>query len=109
MGPLMSNYTVKLSPSAQANFQAITSKNIGRKVLTRMGALRTFPLMGSVYDPAYTSSMPPHQVRATYVEHYGIYYTVDETKALVNVEYIEDSHRNPYNKFRYTEIPASEA
>lgn len=104
----MSAYEVRLTHSAQANFEAITSKNTASRVLKRMGALRTFPLMGSVYDPAYASSIPPHQVRATYVDHYGIYYTVDEAKTLVNVEYIEDSHRNPYNKFRFTEIPASE-
>lgn len=105
----MPAYKVELSPSAQANFQAINSRREGTRVLDRMRALKTFPLMGAVYDPAYPSSKPPHELRATYVEHFGIYYTVDDEKKLVNVEYIEDSHRNPFNKFRFTKIPASEA
>lgn len=105
----MPAYKVELSPSAQTNFQAINSQREGARVLDRMRALRTFPYMGAIYDPSYPSSVPPHQLHATYVDHYGIYYTVDDEKKLVNVEYIEDSHRNPYNKFRFTEIPASEA
>lgn len=105
----MDTYKLDIAPNASQSLHEITSKKTYLAMKKRILALKTFPKMGPIYDPAYPSSIPPHQMRVTYVDHYGIYYTIYETTRLVNVEYIEDSYKNPFNKFRFTEIPPSEA
>lgn len=105
----MSAYNVRLTWSAQTTLDNIASKKDVERLLIRLDALKIFPYMGTSYNPMYPSSMPPHELKVTYVSHYGIYYSIVENDKLVYVEYIEDSYKNPFNKFRFTEIPPSEA
>lgn len=79
---------------------AIGSRDDAIKVRRRLSALGIAPLMGAVYDPLYDSARPPHEVRVTFAGHYGIYYTFNEDKQEVQVEYVEDCRRNPLDKFR---------
>lgn len=61
--------------------------------------LEVAPAMGEVYRPVYDSSMPDHEIRVTFAGHYGIYYTIDEKRGVVGVEYLEDCRRDPMRKF----------
>ena len=61
--------------------------------------LEVAPAMGEVYRPAYDSAMPDHEVRTTFAGHYGVYYTIDEERGIVGVEYLEDCRRDPMRKF----------
>lgn len=92
---MMPGYRVVLAPSVIDSMAGITSRDDARRVRRRLEALKTAPYMGAVYDPVYETARPPHQVRATYAGHFGVYYTVDDACSTVNVEYLEDTRRDP--------------
>lgn len=96
----MERHEVVLAPSVIAAMASITSKDDARRVRRRLEALAFAPHMGMVYDPAYDSARPPHEVLVTFAGHYGIYYTFDEEADEVHVEYLEDSRRDPMGKFQ---------
>ena len=38
--------------------------------------LEVTPAMGEAYELVYESAMPDHEVRVTFIGHYGVYYTI---------------------------------
>lgn len=95
----MGGYEVILAPSVIEVMGSIGSKDDARRVRRRLEALKTAPYMGERYDPIYDAARPPHEVRVTYAGHFGIYYAVDEAAREVQVEYLEDSRRDPMRRF----------
>lgn len=99
----MPDYCVVLAPSVIDAMADISSRDDARRVRRRLEVLQTAPYMGAIYDPVYDAARPPHQVRATYAGHFGIYYTVDDAGRTVNVEYLEDVRRDPMGRFESDE------
>ncbi len=97
--PELKEYEVILAISAQDALLGIASRGDAVKVARRLQMLRYAPWMGAVYDPVYESNMPDHEVRVTFAGHFGIYYTIDEKRDQVQVEYLEDCRRDPRKKF----------
>ena len=92
------HYEVLLAASAKEKLLGITSRDDARRVARRLRMLEVAPVMGEVYEPAYESAMPDHEVRVTFAGHFGIYYTIDEVSGVVGVEYLEDCRRDPLRK-----------
>ena len=92
---------VVLAESAAEALDAIESRADAVAVARRLRALRTFPEIGSVYDPEYQAARPDHQVLVTYAGHFGIYYVYDPAlrDGTVYVEWIQDERRNPMTRF----------
>ena len=91
----MGAYEVILAPSVLAVMEDMQSKDDRRRVRNRLEALAVMPRLGEVYDPAYESARPPHQVLVTFAGHYGIYYSLNEDAQEVWVEFVEDCRRDP--------------
>lgn len=96
----MSRARVILAPSVLDALTLVTSRDDARRVRRRLEALASAPYLGAVYDPVFESARPPHEVRATYAGHFGIYYTVNEAGDEVHVEYLEDARCDPSNRFQ---------
>lgn len=95
----MENYEVRLAQSVRDALMAISSEDDARRVAKRLAALAIAPHMGMKYDPIYESARPPHELYVTFAGHYGVYYTWDDARRAVDVEYLEDTRRDPMSKF----------
>ena len=95
----MANYRVMLAPSVVETLRTIGSKEDARRVKNRLLSLSVAPHFGVVYDPIYDAARPDHGILVTYAGHYGIYYVYDDAEQLVNVEYLEDTRRDPMGRF----------
>ncbi len=93
-------YTVILSPYAEDAIKAVRSRADRRRIDGVLCVLDTVPGIGRDYDPVYEAVKPPEDVKVAYAGHYGIYYEVVESNALVYVYYIEDQRRDPLNRFQ---------
>ena len=99
MGLLMA-YEMHLSELANSTYEGITSKSDAKKLTERLDAVQLYPGVGRIYDPEYDASFPPHELQVTYAGNYGIYYVVDESRQLVEVEFIEDQRHDPTQRFQ---------
>ena len=92
-------YAVVLAESVRTRLLEIPSRDDALRVARRLLLLEMAPAMGEIYDPIFESAMPDHEVRVTYVGHYGIYYTIDEKSGVAGVEYLEDCLRDSLKRF----------
>ena len=93
------SYAVVLAPSVIDAMSEVHSKEDARRIRARLCAIEVMPHLGMRYDPVYDAARPSHEALVTYVGHYGIYYVADDACRLVQVECLEDCHRDPERRF----------
>lgn len=93
-------YEVQLTDEAVYGLAEVMPDVVYQRVSEMLSVLATFPRYGEEYDPYNEAARPPVPCRVLFVGRYGIYYTIDEERQKVTVLAIEDSRRDPRNRFK---------
>lgn len=93
-------YEVQLADEALYAYATIPVPSWLEDVDGKLELLCLYPrFMGAPYDPVYEAAIPPEPCLVTYAGYYGIYYTVDDEAAVVQVVAIVDQRRDPTTRF----------
>ena len=93
-------YEVQLTDEAVYGLAEVMPDVVYQRVNEMLSVLATFPRYGEEYDPYYEAARLSVPCRVLFVGRYGIYYAIDEEGQKVTVLAIEDSRRDPRNRFR---------
>ena len=90
---------VVIADDALVAILEIGSKADLAKIRRRLETLAFAPEMGVTYEPVHEAARLDHDVLVTYAGRYGIYYTYDQARRRVEIEFVCNERRNPAHLF----------